>query len=194
MRNDTEVLYVDFLSVAAQVQRYPELNGYTFTPVDIIDDGEVLSTIPDDSLDFIIANHFLEHCENPLGTLRNHLKKIKSKGILYYSIPEKDLTFDRVRPLTGFGHLVSDDVNGPSVSRKDHYEEWVRLLEKHDHGKVDARVNMLMDTNCSIHFHVWDIETIFQFLFMAYEYLNKSFRMLHFEHYGIEVITILQKK
>jgi hypothetical protein len=90
---------------------------------------------------------------------------------------------------------VSDDVIGPLFSRKDHFFEWVQLLEgEHDNDKVTARAKILMDTNFSIHFHVWDAESIFQFLFMAYEYLHKTFRVLHFEQYGIEIVTILQKK
>jgi SAM-dependent methyltransferase len=193
--SNTQVRYVDCLPIESLVKRYPELDGSKFIRIDIIDDGEFLSQIPDNSEDFIIGNHFIEHCENPLGTLRNHLKKIKPGGFLYYSIPDKDLTFDNVRPLTEFDHLVSDDLNGPSVSRKDHFFEWVYLLEgERDEERVEARAKVLMDTHFSIHFHVWDKETIFQCLFKSYEYLNRTFRVLHFEQYGIEVIIILQKK
>jgi predicted SAM-dependent methyltransferase len=48
---------------------YPELKSRKFIEPDIIDDGEKLSRIEDASQDFIIANHFLEHCEDPIGTV-----------------------------------------------------------------------------------------------------------------------------
>ena len=195
VRYDVDVRYVDNFPVETLIQRYPELKESKFTPVDIIDDGEFLERISDNSLDFIIANHFLEHCENPLGTLRNHLKKIKPGGILYYSIPEKNLTFDKERPLTEFDHLIIDDIRGPSGSRGDHFFEWVQLVDgENDREMIVEKAKALMDKNYSIHFHVWDIETIFEFFFRANDYLNKQFQLLHFEHYGIEVITILQKK
>ncbi len=92
-------------------------------PLDSIDDGETLSTISDDSLDFIIANHFLEHCENPIGTIRNHLKKVKTGGILLYVIPEKTYTFDKERTLTEFNHLIDDDVVGTEISRMPYYPD-----------------------------------------------------------------------
>ena len=36
-----------------------------------MDDGERLATIADATQDFVIANHFLEHCQDPLGALGN---------------------------------------------------------------------------------------------------------------------------
>src|SRR5258708_4169680 len=40
------VRYVDRMAVADLRRHYPELAGFALTPVDIIDDGEKLSTIP----------------------------------------------------------------------------------------------------------------------------------------------------
>ena len=38
--------------------------------VDIIDDGEKLNKIEDNSQDFIIANHFIEHCQKIVEYLK----------------------------------------------------------------------------------------------------------------------------
>src|SRR5262245_28165001 len=70
------VRYVDRLDVAGLRQQYPELGAYDLVNVDLIDDGEVLASIEDGQLDFIITNHMLEHTENPIGTIRNHLRKL----------------------------------------------------------------------------------------------------------------------
>jgi SAM-dependent methyltransferase len=195
VKDNAHVTYVDYLSLEDLKKRYQELDTSKFVKVDLIDNGEVLSTIADNSLDFIIANHFLEHCENPIGTIKNQLKKIKPGGYLYYAIPDKNLTFDKIRPLTNFVHIVNDHIHGSSISRREHFYEWVSLLENHEGmTAINDRVNVLMETNYSIHFHVWDIETIFQFLLQANEYLIYPFRVVHFEQYGIEIIAVLQKK
>jgi SAM-dependent methyltransferase len=191
----TIVKFVDRISLNELQKHYSDLDPQQMVKIDIIDNGETLSTIENNSLDFIIANHFLEHCENPIGTIRNHLKKIKHEGILYYAIPEKNFTFDKNRPLTTFYHLTSDDADSPMVSRKDHFYEWVTIVEKNiDSIAIDNRVSGLMAMNYSIHFHVWDIETIFQFFDQTNNYLNNPFRILHFEKNENEIIIVIQKK
>src|SRR5688500_12343742 len=49
--------YVDRLSVNDLRIHYPELKDLPLVNVDIIDDGEKLLTIPNESQDFIVANH-----------------------------------------------------------------------------------------------------------------------------------------
>src|SRR5262249_41579641 len=61
------VRYVDRLSTAELRRQYPMLADHELVPVSIIDDGEQLVSLADASQDFVIANHFLEHCEDPLG-------------------------------------------------------------------------------------------------------------------------------
>lgn len=190
-----KVKYVDRLPSAELQKHYSDLNPHQMVKIDLIDNGEILSTIADNSLDFIIANHFLEHCENPIGTIRNHLKKIKTGGVLYYAIPEKTYTFDKECSLTEFDHLIEDDTHGPAISRKDHFCEWVTFVEKtQDHNAIDTRVSVLMAMNYSIHYHVWDIRTGFQFLYKINEYLDNPFNVLHFEQNENEIISVLQKK
>ena len=190
-----KVKYVDRLPSVELLKHYSDLNPHQMVKIDLIDNGETLSTIADNSLDFIIANHFLEHCENPIGTIRNHLKKIKASGILYYAIPEKTYTFDKERSLTEFHHLIDDDTQGPTISRKDHFYDWIFFVEKkQDPNGIDIRLTQLMAMNYSIHFHVWDITTGFHFLYKTNEYLGNPFRILHFEQNENEIIIVLQKK
>jgi predicted SAM-dependent methyltransferase len=190
-----KVKYVDRLPSGELHKHYSDLNPHQMVNIDLIDNGEILSTIEDNSLDFIIANHFLEHCENPIGTIRNHLKKIKTGGFLYYAIPEKTHTFDIERPLTEFQHLVEDDIHGPTISHKKHFIEWVTIVEKtQDPNEIDTRVSVLMAMNYSIHYHVWDITTGFQLLYKTNEYLDNPFKVLHFEQNENEIISVIQKR
>jgi SAM-dependent methyltransferase len=148
--------FVDRLPVEDLRKHYPELARERLVPVDIIDDGEKLSTIGTSSQDFVIANHFIEHCENPIDTLGNLMRVLKPGGMLFMAIPDKRYTFDIDRPITPFDHIVRDYRESPAWSREGHYDEWVRVVEKVEgDGPTAERKKTLMDMAYSIHFHVW---------------------------------------
>jgi hypothetical protein len=188
------VRYVDRLNVAGLRLQYPELAGYDLVDVDIVDDGEALSSIEDGQLDFIIANHMLEHTENPIGTIRNHLRKVCENGVLYYAVPDKWASFDRERPITPFEHLVRDDREGATVSRSDHFNEWVRFVDNVTQPEeIERQVRNLIAMNYSIHFHVWDCYHFRLFVEQANQYLGSPFRIEHFGQSVNEVIAVLRK-
>jgi len=189
------VRYVDRVSVAQLRAYYPELGDRQLTEPDVIEDGERLPTIASGSLDFIIANHMLEHCENPLGTLRTHLDRVRNGGVLFYAIPDKRQCFDQARPLTAFEHRVDDDADGGVQSRWSHYLEWavhVNGLSETVAAEENARENM--SNAYSIHFHVWDPAAFRELLRSASEYLGVPFAIEHFTENGSEAIAILRKQ
>lgn len=188
------VRYVDRLTVPELRRQYPELAAYELAPVDVVDDGERLRTFEDGRLDFIIGNHMLEHCENPLGTMRIHLAKVRAEGVLYYAVPDKRFSFDLDRPLTSWEHLVRDDQEGPAGSRRGHFEEWARLVNKHTRPEdAAANVEQLLAIDYSIHFHVWDEETFTDFLTRARDYLGVPFRVEYLARNETEMLTVLRK-
>lgn len=197
------VSYVDRLTRDELVAEYPEMHEFhdRFVNVEVVDDGETLHRFPDASLDFVIANHMLEHCENPLGTLRNHLLKLRVGGVLYYAIPEKTRSFDVDRPLTSFEHLVRDDQEGPKRSREAHYLEFVRCTSKHTwmSGEIsggadqESEAARLMRDRYSIHFHVWDTSSFAEFLVRARVYLDHCFEVKCVVRNSDEVVAVLQK-
>ncbi len=155
---EVRVRYVDRLDVAGLRREFPELAAYPLTPVDVIDDGETLRTIPDGSQDFVIANHFLEHCQNPLGTLERLVQVLRPGGILYLAIPDNRGTFDRDRPVTRFAHLVRDYEFGPAGSYEGHVREYAELVDRQSGPALEERVQSLIARDYRIHFHVWTHE------------------------------------
>jgi predicted SAM-dependent methyltransferase len=185
------VKYVDILPAEENQRRFPDL---TAIPVDIIDDGEVLCSIEDESLDFIIANHFLEHCQNPLGTIRSHLRKLRRGGILFYAVPNKDHTFDRDRILTSFDHLMEDDEHGPERSKIQHCREWATYVDRlQDSSAIEEKVNLIAQQDLRIHFHVWDKAALVDFYRRAQGYLSNAFRIETIVDNYLEVIAVLRK-
>lgn len=83
--SDVRVKYLDRLSVRELRLQYPELKEYALVDVDIIDNGETLEKIKQNSKNFVIANHFLEHCENPIGAIETFLRVLKKGGDTLFS-------------------------------------------------------------------------------------------------------------
>jgi predicted SAM-dependent methyltransferase len=183
------VRYVDRLSTAELREAYPEQAEYRLVEVDVLDDGETLSRFDPSSLDFLVASHMLEHCENPLGTLRCHLEKLSVGGVLFYIVPDRRGSFDARRPLTSFEHLERDDREGPEASRWDHYLEFAELVAR----------TMLTDRG-NIHFHVWEDTSFRDFLERASVYLagdsgsDAAFTIEYFELSHAEIIAVLRKR
>lgn len=150
------VSYVDRMTVAALREQYPELRDEKLVAVDIVDDGERLETIADCSQDFVIANHFVEHCENPLLALENMLRVLRPGGVVFLALPDMRYSFDRDRQATTLEHLLRDYHEGPHGSRRGHFEEWVRLVDKiADDAAAGQQVERLLAQGYSIHFHAW---------------------------------------
>jgi SAM-dependent methyltransferase len=98
--------YVDYKTLAQNRERYPELAGEAIVTTDVVDDGFVLRRFEEESLDFIVANHALEHSPDPYGTLLRWAKKTRSGGVLYFAVPIADKCFDSGRALTSVEHLL----------------------------------------------------------------------------------------
>lgn len=150
------VRYLDRMTVADLRRQYPELAKENLVEVDIVDDGEHLVTVADESQDFVIANHFIEHSQNPLLAIANMFRVLKVDGVLYIALPDKRYSFDAERPVTSLDHLLRDFREGPDWSRKGHFEEWAWLVSKVENPEERKKlVNKLMTMDYSIHFHVW---------------------------------------
>lgn len=158
LRTQASVRYVDRLSRADLRRHYPELAAFPVVEPDIVDDGERLTKIANGSQDFIIANHFIEHCEDPIGTLKAFASKLRPGGTIYMAVPDKRFTFDRARASTTLAHLEIDHCDGGASSRQDHYLEYARLASAPTPLADEAAKPLaakLMADQYSIHFHVW---------------------------------------
>ena len=109
--------YADHMSNEQLAEKYPNLNPI---PVDIVLKGADLSEIPDESQDFLIANHVIEHLPNPIGALRVWERKLKKNGAIYLSYPIPEFCCDNGRPNTSIEHLIADDKRSTSNSSHEH--------------------------------------------------------------------------
>lgn len=165
VRRGVKVRYVDIADTETLRRTYPRKAHRRLVHVDIVDDGERLATVADCTQDFVAANHFFEHCEDPVGTLRNLLRVVRPGGVVYLSVPDKRHTFDKDRPSTTVEHVVRDHEHGPDGSRAQHYEEVVRLgIKVQGEEAIATAVADLRAQDYRIHFHCWTQTDFLQLL------------------------------
>jgi glycosyltransferase involved in cell wall biosynthesis/predicted SAM-dependent methyltransferase len=193
-----QVKYVDRLPKDKLYEHYPELRIYSLVDVDIVDDGEYLNRVMDESQDFVIANHFLEHSEDPITTITNLLRVTKVGGVVYLAIPNMTQTFDCNREQTKLQHLIDDHELGVEESRRLHYEEWVSLVEPHfgrtyEQPALNERIEELMRQRYSIHFHCWNAEGFQEVLLYLKNDYKLPFDISLFVEREDEYVAILTK-
>lgn len=189
-----KVKYLDRMPSETLRKHYPELDGMPLAPVDVIDDGENLATVADLSLDFVIANHFIEHCQNPIKAVANMLRVLRDDGVLYLSIPDKRRTFDRARQVTTLDHIIRDYHDGPEKSRKPAFEEYVKFVDNiRDEAEAKKRVEHYMSIDYSIHYHAWTEVEMMEMIVFLMKNLGIPFVVELIFRNDIEVIMILRK-
>jgi SAM-dependent methyltransferase len=130
---------------------------------DVVDDCEHLATFADESVDFVVANHILEHTEDPVGALEHLVRVVRPDGILFLALPDARQTFDALRVRTTVEHVLRDHHEGPEVSRAEHYREWA-IVECLPEERIAERVAQFARDDTRHHFHVWEPESFLELL------------------------------
>jgi SAM-dependent methyltransferase len=160
----TRARYLDRFTTAQLREEYPELGGRPFAEVEIVDDGETLTTVPDASQDFVIASHVLEHAQDPVGALANHLRVLRPGGVVVLALPDRRRGVDERRGGTTVEHLLADHREGPQRSRAQHYREWAELVDLPlgyvAEQDVATHAEQLERSQYSIHFHCWTLREL----------------------------------
>ncbi len=94
-------------------------------PVDIVSPGDRLP-LADNSVDFVISSHVIEHFPDPIKALREWHRVVKPGGYLYIVAPHKERTFDKDRPRTTLAELIERHETGKQPERfQDHCSVWI---------------------------------------------------------------------
>lgn len=158
------VRYVDYLPredlvrVNRSTLAFANLDPGAIPPVDVVDDAGRLAAFADGSVDFVVANHVIEHMEDAIDALAHMLRVIRAGGILFLAVPDARHTYDAARERTSVEHLLRDHREGPQHSREAHYEEWARILDGMPAERVAERVAEFAREDARHHFHVWELE------------------------------------
>lgn len=88
-----------------------------------------LHGLADESYDFILSSHCLEHVANPLAALTEWRRVVRPGGALVLILPDPHQTFDHRRPVTTLAHLQADFDRHTGEDDLTHLEE---ILSLHD--------------------------------------------------------------
>lgn len=129
-------------------------------------DAVDLHGIPNDSYDFVLASHVIEHIANPFKALLEWLRILHTDGLLIIIAPLKTVTFDHKRDVIRLEHLIDDYHNQTNETDLSHLDEILRL---HDIGRDTAAISMdafkiraeKNFINRGLHQHVFDQELLY---------------------------------
>lgn len=188
-----QVRYIDRMSLQKLLEHYPEMAKIPVQAPDIVDDGQLLQHIAEDSQDFAIANHFLEHCPDPIRSIHNMLRVVKQGGILYLAVPDKRHTFDLRRPVTLYAALKSAYVSGQRAGCAELFYEWAHLVYQLPPDKAKVRAEQLMEEDYSIHYNVWATSDLLSFLLSARHDFQIPFELMAVVSSENETIVLLER-
>lgn len=121
-----------------------------------------LQFLPDETYDFVLSSHVLEHIANPIKALKQWIHLLKQEGLMVLLLPDKHRTFDHRRPVTNLNHIVEDYENQVAEDDLTHLAE---ILSLHDltrdpeignFNAFKARALDNINHRC-LHHHVFDV-------------------------------------
>lgn len=138
---------------------YPGQREFELVRPDVLTDFDDFDGIADESLDFIVGCHVIEHVFDPIGTLVNAHRKLRPGGHLLLVVPDMARTFDRNRPLTTLEHLRLDHQSPDAERDRGHYDEFYRLAFTTPDAERPAKVAQEFARRGDLHVHVWNYES-----------------------------------
>jgi SAM-dependent methyltransferase len=154
------VQYVDRWQPEENLALFTNLEaGATFPKPDIVANLDVdrLSSIAEESQDFVIASHLLEHLADPLTQLGEIHRVLKPGAVVLVFLPDRRHTFDRKRAATPLAHLVADHRDQVTVVSDEHIEDYLRKTGVWDPTWTpeQEREQFELNRQRSIHVHCW---------------------------------------
>ena len=128
-----------------------------------------LTMVADESYDFVLSSHCLEHLADPLGALMEWMRVLRPTGALALVVPHKDATFDHRRPITNLQHLIDDRDRRTAEDDETHLDEVLRLTDLSlapgvaDQASFEARSRRNVENRC-VHHHVFDTRLVISVL------------------------------
>ena len=105
--------------------------------VDIVASGDCLP-IEDESVDFVVSSHVLEHMPDPIAALLEWDRVTRVGGTIFAIVPHKERTFDKARERTPLNHLIADWL---ANNREPHEGD----TQGHDHVWITEDIRVLVE-------------------------------------------------
>jgi predicted SAM-dependent methyltransferase len=200
------VKYVDKYSPETLRLLFPEIVNLKPIPADFEwDISENGLGFDNNSYNFIILSHVLEHIANPFLFLKQSYDKLIDGGVLYLAVPDGRFSDDQGRKLTQYEDLecnfekrittitdlqVVDYLHSKTIREVGWVKEWIAS------GQAFTPAILEQEIKRSFHVSVWSTETFFNHISKFLSKFNLSFSLIAidtYEHNGYENILVLRK-
>ncbi len=117
---------VDYTAETNQYKKLEEKFVGQALPVDIVAPGDNIP-LPDESQDFIVSAHVIEHFPDPIKALKEWYRLVRPGGYIFMIVPHKERTFDKDEPRTTLQELIDRHEGKMTVrpNKNDHSSVWV---------------------------------------------------------------------
>jgi SAM-dependent methyltransferase len=130
-----------------------------------IREAKLLTGIADESYDFALSSHCLEHLADPISALLEWRRVVKKDGHLLILVPDFSKTFDHKRPVTKIEHLLTDHIERVGEDDLTHLDEILALhdlkrdLQAGTPAQIRERSLRNAENRC-LHHHVFNLDLL----------------------------------
>ena len=187
-----EVIFFDRFPTERLRELYDERWCRPMMEPDVVGDAQTLVGLPGAAFDFVIANHVLEHLEDPTGFMMRVSDTLVAGGRAMIAVPDMRHGADSKRVPTSFAHLVEDHELGAERSRHGHYLE-AATIEGLSGEAARAYAAAVPHDTTVLHYHVWDADGFVAFVQAAITRWALPLSLLYTSASVHEIIVVLEK-
>jgi SAM-dependent methyltransferase len=157
---------------------FPEVpTEHNFGRVDVIADidNDGLCEFADDSQDFVIASHVLEHLAAPIAGFEEMLRVTRPGGMVIIVLPDRRFTFDKHRDGTPLSHLLEEHTAGIRDVSDEHIRDF---LVKTGEPNAPTEADLALHRERSVHVHCWSDSEFDEVLTATREQLGFQFAVI----------------
>ena len=189
---ELEVTFFDRFPAERLRELYDERWCRPLMKPDVVGDAQTLDGLPDAAFDFVIANHVLEHLEDPIAFLKRVSDTLVAGGRAMIAVPDMRYGADAKRVPTSFAHLVEDHELGAARSRHGHYLEAATIEGLAGEAAQAYAAGVPTDTTV-LHYHVWDADGFVALLRAAIARWSLPLSLLYTSASVHEIVVVLEK-
>jgi SAM-dependent methyltransferase len=179
----SSIRYCDAHDRAGFRELFPEVGGLVEQfpdPIDFrlhFDREPFVDRIGRGSLDFVVANHLLEHLVNPIRFLEQCYEVLAPDGLLFLGLPDKRCIFDRDRRRTPLSDLLARYEAGAKEVSDEQIAEFVNQVDRPAEplrpGDAERSAEFAWHRIRSIHVNVWVLDDVLE----LFTYLGRRMGM-----------------
>ncbi len=190
---DREIAFYDRYPAETLRQVYDPACGRPLMEPDYVGQAETLDGLPDAAFDFVIANHVIEHLQDPILFLKSISRKLAPGGRAMIAAPDKRYCMDAPRSLTPFEHLVDDHELGTAPRQRAHFLRYFVEVGGQDDAVAAVSADAADMDDIRFHYHVWEAETFVAFVTATIERYGLPLAPIHTRATQADIIVVLEK-